>query len=119
MVGLAGGSPYLLELTASIAYDLREGGTVSESAISGHALSEAWEYLEDLWGNAFSKPEKRVLLRVSEGKRPPRKLQYAVERLGHAGILGSINGELGFQEGLLGLYVSHAVGNSFLRRLFT
>ena len=100
IVRLAGGSPYLLQLTAAIAFDLREGGATSEDSIAGHALSEAWEHLEHLW-ETFSRPEKRVLLRILDGKRPPGRFRYAVERLERAGMLSSTNGEYGFQQGRL------------------
>ncbi|NKB68639.1 MAG: hypothetical protein GKR89_16370 [Candidatus Latescibacteria bacterium] len=113
ILALAGGSPYLLQLTAHCAFanPASDGDQLAECA-----YKEAEGYLSEIWKNQFSAAEREVLTAVHANKKIEPRLLYAAEDLEHQGYLRQGDKGLAFEFGLLQRFVAGQGG--FWKRLF-
>ena len=114
---LAGGSPYLLQLTASVAFEARAAGGLAKEALSECAFRESRGFLEALWGD-LSGQERDVLRASCAGKAVDRRQEYAAESLERRGLLRRESDRFGFRLGLLERYVRENRNGGLWRRLF-
>lgn len=110
---LAGGSPYLLQLTAHCAF---ADANLSRDKLAEVAYKEAEGYLNELWHRQFSAAEREVLAAVQANKNIEPRLMYATEDLEHQGYLRQDADGLAFEFGLLQRFVAGQGG--FWKRLF-
>ena len=113
ILALAGGSPYLLQLTAHCAY---ADPDLKRDKLAEVAYMEAEDYLGELWKSQFSPAERDVLSAVQAKKRIESRLVYAAEDLEHQGYLRQGDKGLALKFGLLERFVAEQGG--FWKRLF-
>ncbi len=110
---LAGGSPYLLQLTAHCAFAHPD---FKRDKLAEVAYKKAEGYLDELWKHQFSDAERDVLAAVQANKKIEPRLMYATEDLEHQGYLRQGPDGLAFAFGLLQRFVAGQGG--FWKRLF-
>ena len=111
---LAGGSPYLLQLTAHCAFAHPD---LKRDKLAEVAYKEAEKYLDELWKHQFSAAERDVLSAVQANKKIEPRLMYATEDLQHQGYLRQGTDGLAFEFGLLERFVAGQGG--FWKKLFS
>ncbi len=114
---LGGNLPYLLQATASIAFDARANGGIQHKRLGDAAAKEVQGYLETLWNEAFSEVEQEVMRRLSNGKPIERRLEFAAEALERSGHLRKAGSSYEIAAGLFSRFVKSRSG-SLLKRLF-
>jgi serine/threonine-protein kinase len=115
---LAGMQPYLLQLTAGVAFDLRAGGRLTRTALHDQAYKEACPYLSALWHEGpFPEAQQEVLRAVAAGKPVERQYQFAVDSLIRHGHLEKRDDGYVFTAGLLERFVKEQTGG-FWKRVF-
>jgi len=117
ILSLAGGSPYLLQLAASVAFEARDGGGLTRSQLAAAMLDRATDFLQWWWRNV-PEAQREVMRRVASGKPVDRRHEYAAESLTGRGVLQQEDGGYGFRIGLMGEYVRTRQRGGLLKRLF-
>ncbi len=118
VLDLGGNLPYLLQATASIAFDVRINGSIEQEDLRDAAAREVKGYLEALWEDAFTEAEQEVLRRLSGGKPVERRLEFAAEALERSGHLRRAGSDYEIAAGLLARFVKDHSSGGFLKRLF-
>lgn len=115
---LGGTSPYLLQLTASVAFEERAQGRLDRELLAARAFGEAREYLELIWEKHFPRAQLAVLRALATGKVVERRHQHAAGTLERRGYLRR-NGEgYLFTSALLKRFVKEGERGGFWKRLF-
>jgi len=120
ILDLAGRHPYLLQVTASVAFDARASGEdLSASALADRVYEITRSYLNRVW-QELTEPERQVLATVSAEKSVERRHQYAVDSLERLGLLQTNGGDPEFAAGLVRRHARDGGGSKkgFLQRLF-
>lgn len=115
---LGGASPYLLQLSAWIAFEERARGRLDKELLAARAFGEAHEYLELIWEKHFPRAQLAVLSALATGKAIDRRHQHAVGTLERRGYLRQ-NGEgYLFTSALVERFVRECGQGGFWKRLF-
>ena len=114
---LAGGAPYLLQLTANLVFEARVNGNAEKDSLADSAFREARKFLELLWKD-FSGQEQEVLRAVGAGQKVERRHEYAAESLERRGFLRREGEQYRFGMVLLERYVRENGSGGFWKRLF-
>lgn len=114
---LAGGAPYLLQLTGYTAFQIREQGKVDRKKLAEAAFREAKGYIEKLWGE-LTPVQQDVLRATGVGKNIERRHEYAAEALMRYGHLIQEEGKYQFRSELLDRFVKEHGNGGFWKRLF-
>ena len=117
IIELAGGTPYLLQLTAATAFGANESGRVDLQKLAEDAYSEARSFLDDRW-SSFSDPQKEVMTALCAGKGIERRHEYAAEQLERRGTLQREGETFVCGEGLMKRFVAEQGKGGFFKRLF-
>lgn len=117
VIGLAGGSPYLLQLAGSLAFEGKLSGRVEPQAIADRAFVEVKPYLDKLWEGHLPAVQQEVLRAVAGGKEIDRRQEYAAESLVRHGHLARVEGQYRFRSALLARYVGEHGRPGWWRRL--
>lgn len=115
---LAGTWPYLLQLTASAAFEARASGSLNEKMLEERAFKEARGFLERIWAEHFPEAQQEVMRAVCAGKEVAPRQQYAAEALERRGYLYKTGEGYAFRVGLLERFVREQSRGGFLRRWF-
>lgn len=115
---LAGSRPYLLQLTASLAFEARANGKLKAEDIAEKAFREARDFLSLLWEEQFSEAQREVLRVICTGKTVKNRNRYAAEELERNGHLKKVGDDCVIISALLGRYVRECGCGSFWKRLF-
>lgn len=116
---LGGRSPYLLQLTAHLAYEQRDNDGLSCETLADQTGKEARAYLDELWGGSHStEPEREVMRAVCKGEEIERRLEYAAESLERRGELERNGNGYQVTSDLVKHYIEHGAGKSIWKRLF-
>lgn len=118
IAGLGGGSPYLLQLGANVAFDARLAGSLRQDKVVDSAFEVARPFLEGLWEDEFSEAKQEVLRMVYQDKAVERRLQYAADSLERDGHLCREGEVYRVASSLMGRFVKGKSQRGFLRRLF-
>ena len=118
VLNLGGNLPYLLQATASIAFDIRTNGAIEHDDLRNAAAREVRGYLETLWEDASTEAEQEVMRRLSGGKPVERRLEFAAEALERSGHLRRAGSDYEIVAGLLTGFVEDQGSGGFLKRLF-
>ena len=115
---LGGNHPYLLQATASIAFDARANDGIQQKNLGDAAAKEVQRYLETLWNDAFSEVEQEVMRRLCYGKPIERRLEFAAEALERGGHLRKTGPNYEITADLLSRFVKNHGAGGFLKRIF-
>lgn len=115
---LAGAWPYLLQLTASAAFEARASGSLKEKALEERAFKEARGFFERIWAEHFPEAQQEVMRAVCTGKGVEQRHQYAAEALARRGYLHRAGEGYAFRVGLLERFVREQYQRGFWRRWF-
>lgn len=118
MVELAGVIPYLLQLTACLAFDAQINGKLQSDEVGEHAFRESRAFLHLLWEAHFSPAEQAVLRVICGGQGVTARHGYAAEELERRGHLQRVGDGYAIRSGLLRRFVEASLGRGFWRRLF-
>ena len=120
LLELGGRTPYLLQLAAGIAFEVRHEGVLSRETVANRAFDEAEHFLKRLWDDHFSDSEREVLRLVGDGKGLERKNEHVADELERRGQLcaNGSGGGYAFCEGLLERFVRQQSKGGLLKRLF-
>jgi len=114
---LGGGSPYLLQLSAHVAFQGSTSGEMSQEDLAERACEQARDFLQSRWENA-SEAQQEVLKAVSsDGEVKPRH-RHAAESLERFGMLEQDGAGYRFSEELMERYVGDKGKGGFFKRLF-
>lgn len=114
---LAGGYPYLLQLAAHVAFAARATGRLTREMLTEQVLREAKAFLQRLWEEQFTEPQREVLRLVGGGKAVQNQHRYAADELVDRGYLQHAGDRYGIHSRLLELFVQEVSGGLW-RRLF-
>ena len=114
---LAGGSPYLLQLTGNLAYETGSQGKLDRGELADAAFKQAKGFLERLWDDHLSPVEQEVLRSLVDGKKVERRQEYAAESLVRRGHLSQAEDTYQLRSELLSRFVRER-GGGFWKRLF-
>ena len=117
ILALGGNLPYLLQATASIAFDALSNGGIEQKNLRDAAAKEVHGYLETIWDEAFTEAEQEVMRRLSNGKPIERRLEFAAEALERSGHLRKANSNYEIAADLFSRFVKSR-GGGLLKRLF-
>lgn len=117
ILDLGGCLPYLLQLTASLAFEGLSDGGLSREALAERAFARAKDFLQMLWDTTFSPAHQDALRAVCEGRAVEQGLRYAAEDLASGGYLRKDGEDYAFGPGLLRRFVEHIQKRSLWRRL--
>lgn len=118
ILALAGGSPYLLQLTASLAADAQAEKALDKDVVADRVFAEAQPFLELLWQENLSPAQKKVLQLICKGEALEPRNEYAAKELERGGHLRSTGDGYEIRSDLLKRFVAEAKGGGFWRRLF-
>lgn len=118
MLDLAGGLPYLLQLTASLAFDAQTNGTLRMDHVAEDVFAEARTFLDLLWEEHFSPAQRRVLRLICKGQALEPRNQYAAKELERGGHLRRLEDGYEVRSALLRRFVEESKGEGFWKRLF-
>ncbi|MFH1567629.1 MAG: AAA-like domain-containing protein [Gemmatimonadota bacterium] len=114
---LAGGSPYLLQLAASLAFDALGSGGLDRRQLTAGMLDRSRAFLNWWWEN-LSDAQRAVLRAVADGKPVERRHEYAAESMAGQGILRPEEKGYRFRAAVVGEYVRTSQKGGLLKRLF-
>lgn len=117
ILALGGGSPYLLQLSAHLAFEHAGDGRITPDELAERAFGEARPFLESRWSDA-SEAQQEVLRAVSSGTEVKPRHRHAAESLERHGLLRQEGAGYRFSEGLMARYVSERGKGGFFKRLF-
>ncbi len=117
IVDLAGGSPYLLQLTAHWAFAARAAGSLDRARLQEEAFKAARPHLEQLWKSHITEVQQGVLRALCEGGAVDRRQQYAAESLVDLGYVCREGETFAVRGGLLGRFIG-AQSGGFWKKLF-
>ena len=112
---LGGGFPYLLQLTAAIAFERRMG--CDQEKLEQLAFDEARDFLQSIW-DEFSEPEREVALAISAGNGIDHRYEYAAESLERRGLVTQNGSGYGFGIGLMERFVQGHGKGGLWKKLF-
>ena len=116
---LAGAWPYLLQLTASLAFEARVNGRLEREALGAQAFKEAREFMETNWaGGHFPEAQQEVMRAVLAGKEVELRYQFDAESLERRGLLRREGKGYVFSAGLWERFVKEQGSGRFWKRLF-
>jgi AAA+ ATPase superfamily predicted ATPase len=115
---LAGRLPYLLQLTASLAFDAQVNGKLRMEEVAEKAFKEAREFLNLLWTEEFSEAQRDVLQVISGEKPLKSQNRYAAEELERRGHLKKSGDNYTIGSALLERFVKETGSGGFWKRLF-
>lgn len=95
---LAGGHPYLLQLTATMAYRARSKGELTRSRLAERAVAEAETYFHMLCDTFLSPVQKDVLRLLAKGRPVVERFHYAAEDLVRNGFLAKVDDHYEFRQ---------------------
>ena len=116
---LGGASPYLLQLTASLAFDAAQNGAVERQTLEQNAFREAEPYLKIFWEEIYTEAQQEVLRTVAAGKKVERRHEFAAELLEQRGHLSRNNDTYAFNAALVERFVKEHGSGGFFKRLFS
>ena len=117
IVELAGGSPYLLQLTAHQAFAGRAAGSLHRARLEEAAFKVARPHLEQVWETHISEVQQAVLRALCAAEGVDRRHQYAVESLVDLGYVRRAGEAFEVRVGLLERFVREQSGG-FWKKLF-
>lgn len=117
ILALAGGSPYLLQMAGSLAFDAAGTGGIDRNKLGAHMLEKGRGFL-DWWWNNLSDAQRAALRAIAEGKRLEPRQEYAGESMTSQGVLTQEDGGYAFRAGVIGEYVRTTQKGGFFKRLF-
>ena len=115
---LGGMSPYLLQLSAGLAFEARSDGALTRERLADEAFKEARDFLHLLWEGHFSAAQQEVMQSVSTDKKVERRLRYAADDLERRGYLRKAGDGYGFRPDLLRRFVLESGRRRVWKRLF-
>ena len=116
---LGGMFPYLLQLTAAVAFEERTAGRLSKEVLAERAFREARAHLELIWEKHFPAAQQEVMRAVATGKTFEDRYQYAAESLERREYLRR-NGEgYVFTAALVERFVQECGRGGFWKRLLS
>lgn len=117
ILALAGGSPYLLQMAASLAFDAAGNGGMDRDKLGARMLERGDEFLDWWWDN-LSDAQRTALRAIAGGKRLEPRQEYAGESMASQGILTQNDGGYTFRAEVIGEYVRTTQKGGFFKRLF-
>lgn len=118
VLDLAGPLPYLLQLTAGLAFEGRANGRLTKETLAEQAFKESREFLQLLWDFSFSPAQREVLKSICAGRSVKQELRYAAEDLKRGGYLKKHDDGYLFAPALLQEFVARAEKGPVWKRLF-
>ncbi|NKB70761.1 MAG: AAA family ATPase [Candidatus Latescibacteria bacterium] len=118
ILDLGGASPYLLCLTAHVAFALRAQGALDRRRLESEAFKRGESFLQLLWNPPHCSPaEQTVLKNAATGHSVEARLEYAAQALARRHLLRPVDSGYELVPGLLKRFVqSSEMG--FWKRLF-
>lgn len=114
---LGGASPYLLQLSAGLAFAARAQGLLTEEELGAQAFRQARRHLSLLWEVHFSSGQQEVLQALTAGQAVDRRHEHAAEALERQGYLRRQGTGYVFSSALLERHVRELGQGGWWRRL--
>jgi AAA+ ATPase superfamily predicted ATPase len=118
LLRVAGFHPYLLQLTAGLAFEAQVNGKLKMEEITEKAFREARSFFITLWKKKFTETQRQVFRIIHEGKTVKNRNRYAAEEMERRGHLKRIDNDYVITSLLLERFVKEYGGGGFWKRLF-
>jgi hypothetical protein len=118
ILDLAGSHPYLLQLTAALAFEGKADGAIDRQVLAERASSAAEEFFRVLWDSRFPAVQKEVLRALASDQGVEDRIRYAADDLLRDGYLTKADDRYSVASRLMLYFVAQSQNVSIWKRLF-